>query len=122
MSVVDLHGSPAQRSSRRTHFSGVIDTATTVSLFALGVFGAFALVSHRLGGPLALLIMLGCDVVLGAAYFVVAIIWPNVYDESATGVHVYNLPLAFIAALLVNAVVSIWMPDSPPERDESAEA
>ena len=38
--------------------------------------------------------------------FVVALTWPRVYDEAATGVHIYNLPLAFMAALIVNVVIS----------------
>ncbi len=42
--------------------------------------------------------------------FLVAIIWPSVYDEAATGVHVYNLPLAFVAALVVNILVSLIVP------------
>ena len=42
--------------------------------------------------------------------FALALIWPNVYDEAATGVHVYNLPLAFVAALLVNVLFSLLIP------------
>ena len=39
--------------------------------------------------------------------FAVALLWQIFYDEKATGIHVYNLPLAFIAALIVNVVVSL---------------
>ena len=46
--------------------------------------------------------------------FTVAIIWPNVYDEAATGVHIYNLPLAFVCALIVNVVVSLLFPTRGP--------
>ncbi len=49
--------------------------------------------------------------------FLIALIWPNVYDEAATGVHVYNLPLAFVAALIVNIVVSLVVPG--PARAEA---
>ena len=38
--------------------------------------------------------------------FWVAVIWPQIYDASSTGVEIYNLPLAFIASLLVNMCVS----------------
>jgi len=44
--------------------------------------------------------------------FAVAIIWPNVYDEAATGVHVYNLPLAFVCAFVVNVIVSLAFPSA----------
>ena len=42
--------------------------------------------------------------------FAVAIIWKQVYDPTVTGVEVYNLPLAFMAALVVNVVVSLLVP------------
>ncbi len=42
--------------------------------------------------------------------FSVAIIWKQVYDPVATGVEVYNLPLAFSVALIVNVVVSLLVP------------
>lgn len=41
--------------------------------------------------------------------FSVALIWPQVYDAKATGVEIYNLPLAFVLALLVNIVVSCFL-------------
>jgi Na+/proline symporter len=47
--------------------------------------------------------------------FLGVVIWPQVYDQAATGVEVYNLPLAFAAALVVNVVVSLARPD--PQRD-----
>ena len=48
--------------------------------------------------------------------FVVALVWPHVYSEQATGVHVYNLPLAFVAALIVNVLASLALPDKPEPR------
>ena len=42
--------------------------------------------------------------------FVVAIVWAEVYDKDATGIEIYNLPLAFIAALVVNVLVSLIVP------------
>ncbi|MBN2448283.1 MAG: hypothetical protein JXO22_16270, partial [Phycisphaerae bacterium] len=71
-------------------------------------------------GPQVILLLMwkrasytGC--VLGMLVgFLVAIIWPNVYNEAATGVHVYNLPLAFVAALITNVVFSLIV---PPPRD-----
>ena len=49
--------------------------------------------------------------------FVVAIAWPSIYDEAATGVHVYNLPLAFVCALIVNVVVSLIWPPPVGQRE-----
>ena len=48
--------------------------------------------------------------------FAAAIVWKQVYDAAATGVEVYNLPLAFMAALIVNVVVSLFT--TPPEHSE----
>jgi Na+/proline symporter len=50
--------------------------------------------------------------------FVVAVVWAEVYDKDATGIEVYNLPLAFIVALIVNVVFSLLIPD----RGQSGEA
>lgn len=43
--------------------------------------------------------------------FVVAIAWAELYDKSATGIEIYNLPVAFLAALIVNIFFSLDMPD-----------
>jgi sodium/proline symporter len=45
--------------------------------------------------------------------FVIAVGWNEVYDASATGVELYNLPVAFLAALSVNVFVSLacWRDD-----------
>jgi Na+/proline symporter len=51
--------------------------------------------------------------------FVVALVWPSVYNEAETGVHIYNLPLAFLAALVVNVVLSLLL---PPTQDVGATA
>ncbi|MBU0639435.1 MAG: sodium/proline symporter [Planctomycetes bacterium] len=48
--------------------------------------------------------------------FVTAIAWHHLYDEAATGVHVYNLVLAFVLALVVNVVVSLLWPTPAEQR------
>jgi Na+/proline symporter len=42
--------------------------------------------------------------------FVVAIVWAESYNKEVTGIEIYNLPLAFVAALIVNIVVSLLAP------------
>ena len=42
--------------------------------------------------------------------FAMAVIWKQTYNPAATGVEVYNLPLAFLAAFLVNVVASLLVP------------
>ncbi|MEE2971717.1 MAG: sodium/proline symporter, partial [Planctomycetota bacterium] len=39
--------------------------------------------------------------------FLVAILWNEIYDAATTGVELYNLPVAFMAALLANVTVSL---------------
>ena len=39
--------------------------------------------------------------------FLVAILWNEIYDPSTTEVELYNLPVAFVAAVSVNVVVSL---------------
>jgi sodium/proline symporter len=46
---------------------------------------------------------------------VVALGWKMGFDNSLCGVEVYNLPLAFIAALGANAVLSLAVPDTPSD-------
>lgn len=53
--------------------------------------------------------------------FALALIWPQVYEKSTTGVEVYNLPLAFLAALVVNVVVSLVAPPVEPELRAASE-
>ncbi|MHC4695669.1 MAG: sodium/proline symporter [Planctomycetota bacterium] len=69
-------------------------------------------------GPQMILLLLwrgasyaGCCAGMGTG-FMIAIVWnwKEVYDPAATGVEVYNLPLAFLAALVVNVVVSLLVP------------
>jgi len=43
--------------------------------------------------------------------FVVAIVWKLAYDPQATGIEIYNLPLAFVTALVINVAVSLLAPD-----------
>lgn len=55
--------------------------------------------------------------------FVTAVAWPSVYDAASAGVEIYNLPLAFVAALIVNVIVSLALPgnsdaESEPEGHE----
>ncbi|MFQ5590419.1 MAG: hypothetical protein ACE5HE_04570, partial [Phycisphaerae bacterium] len=49
--------------------------------------------------------------------FAGAIIWKQVYDPAATGVEIYNLPLAFVAALAVNVLVSLLAPSTATSSD-----
>ncbi|MHC5024044.1 MAG: sodium/proline symporter [Planctomycetota bacterium] len=48
--------------------------------------------------------------------FALALIWPQVYDATETGVEIYNLPLAFGAAAIVNVLVSLVF-GAPPARE-----
>ena len=49
--------------------------------------------------------------------FAVALIWKLLCKNAIHGVEVYNLPLGFMAALVVNVVVSLLTPDAPAEAD-----
>ena len=42
-----------------------------------------------------------------ATGFAMALGWKMFYDEAATGVELYNLPVAFVAALILNVLVSL---------------
>ena len=46
---------------------------------------------------------------------VVALGWKMGFDNSIGGVEIYNLPLAFIAALGANAILSLAVPDTPSD-------
>ncbi len=50
--------------------------------------------------------------------FIVAIAWKLFYDPTTTGIEVYNLPLAFVVALVVNVMVSLVMPSTISGFDE----
>ena len=39
--------------------------------------------------------------------FVVPIVWQQWYDAADSGIEVYNLPLGFMAALVINVLVSL---------------
>jgi Na+/proline symporter len=52
--------------------------------------------------------------------FLTALVWPSVYDAGATGVEVYNLPFAFVAALIVNVVISLIVPARASRTPSSA--
>ena len=42
--------------------------------------------------------------------FTVALIWPEIYKHLGTDIEIYNLPLAFACAMVVNVVVSVLKP------------
>ena len=50
--------------------------------------------------------------------FATAIIWQRTYGVSGAEVEVYNLPLAFVAALIVNVVVSLLAPGGPAAQEQ----
>jgi sodium/proline symporter len=54
--------------------------------------------------------------------FGMAIIWKHTYNPEATGVEIYNLPLAFLAALIVNVVFSLIVPGKPSAGSSDAAA
>lgn len=70
-------------------------------------------------GPQVILLLLwkrasyaGC---LGGmiAGFATALVWKLKFDNALGGVEVYNLTLGFAVALVVNIVLSLWIPDRP---------
>jgi sodium/proline symporter len=102
----------------------VIDQEVRVYKFVL-TYG-WAILGATFGPQLVLLLFwrrasyAGClaGMVTG---FAVALLWPGLYDAGSTGVEVYNLPLAFVAALLVNVVVSLLRPMPGGPGQEEAE-
>jgi sodium/proline symporter len=48
--------------------------------------------------------------------FALSIAWPEIYDAEATGVELYNLTVAFVAALIVNTLVSLATRPPAPEQ------
>ena len=128
----DIYSRLIDHSAHRAHM-----LVNRLTVFALGL-GAFLLVVWReniavfdfvltygwavLGasfGPQVILILLwkrasyaGCvaGMITG---FAVALIWPNIYTAEVverTSINIYNLPLAFILALIVNVIVSSLVP------------
>ncbi len=56
--------------------------------------------------------------------FTVAIIWPLIYTDvvkAETGIEIYNLPLAFICAFIVNVIFSLICPTSTTGAGENPE-
>ncbi len=89
----------------------VIDENVTVYDYVLSY--GWAILGAAFGPQMILLLLwkrasyLGC--LLGMLTgFVVAIAWKLLYDPAATGIEVYNLPLAFVAAMVVNVVISLF--------------
>lgn len=64
----------------------------------------------------------GCVAGMGTG-FVVALAWPSIYTSETveqTGVVVYNLPLAFISAMVMNVVVSVLTADRDSAENVSS--
>ncbi|UCE60995.1 MAG: sodium/proline symporter [Phycisphaerales bacterium] len=106
--------------------------ALGLGAFALVVFDPVEVYSYVLTygwailgasfGPQMILLLLwrrasyaGCVAGMFAG-FAVAIIWKQLYDATETGVEVYNLPLAFVTALVVNVIISLFRPDAAQVR------
>ena len=124
----DLYARIFVRSGRASHL-----LVNRLTVLALGLIAVLLVINREVGvykyvltygwamlgaafGPQMILMLLwrrssyaGCLAGMFVG-FIVAIAWPNIYDEAATGVHIYNLPLAFICALIVNVVVSLAFP------------
>ncbi|MCH8270014.1 MAG: sodium/proline symporter [Planctomycetes bacterium] len=91
----------------------VLDREVSIYRFVL-TYG-WAILGASFGPQLILLLLWKrasyCGCVAGMVTgFAVAIIWPNVYTPGPEDPEVYNLPLAFICALVVNAFVSVLTP------------
>ncbi len=124
----DLYARVIDRSGRGAH--PLLNRATVL---VLGILAVAMVISQRVNvyqyvltygwamlgasfGPQVVLLLLwkrasyaGClaGMVVG---FAVAILWPQFYDAQATGIEVYNLPLAFVTALVTNIVLSLLLP------------
>ena len=102
---------------------GLLATATVlnqdVRVFTLVLTYGWAVLGASFGPQVILALLwrrasyLGC---LGGMLtgFLVALYWPEFYSEAATGVHIYNLSVAFLAALIVNVLLSL--PSKPRPR------
>lgn len=77
-------------------------------------------------GPQVILILLWRRASFGGCLagmltgFAVAIIWQQTYGAAARDIEIYNLPLAFVVALIVNVVVSLLTPGRTAERIRQA--
>ncbi|MCG8408392.1 MAG: sodium/proline symporter [Phycisphaerales bacterium] len=91
----------------------VIDEKVSVYDYVLNY--AWAMLGASFGPQLILLLLwnrasyAGCISGMFVG-FAVAVAWPNFYDAGDQGIEVYNLPLAFVAALCVNVIFSLAMP------------
>jgi sodium/proline symporter len=105
--------------------AGLLVIDKDVSVYNYVVTYGWAMLGAAFGPQIILLVLwkrasyAGCiaGMVTG---FALAILWPEIYNPEATGVVLYNLTVAFIAALIVNAIVSLAVPTRPepaaPER------
>ncbi len=94
----------------------VIDKEVKVYKYVLDY--GWAILGASFGPQLILLLLwkrasyAGCAAGM-ATGFAIAIIWKEFFRaEEHGGVEIYNLPLAFVSAMLVNVVVSLLTPDS----------
>ncbi len=99
---------------------------TNIPIFDFVLTHGWAILGASFGPQVALILLwrrasyVGCIAGMSTG-FGLAIIWPLVYDEVATGVHIYNLPVAFVAALIVNVVFSMAFPERRYEGPRTPE-
>ncbi len=133
----DLYARLVEKGRERSHM-----WINRLVVFALGVAAVLAVIDQEvrvykyvltygwaiLGasfGPQVILVLLwkrtsyaGCLAGM-AVGFVVALVWPQIYNAAKTGIEVYNLPLAFLLAMATNVVVSLLKPDRSIQAPET---
>ncbi len=91
----------------------IIDESVSVYKYVLTY--AWAMLGASFGPQIILLLLwrrasyAGCIAGMGVG-FATAIAWPQLYDADRWGFEFYNLTAAFIAALMVNVIVSLIVP------------
>ncbi len=135
----DLGGRLLDRTGRTAHMIlnrttifvlGVIAVLMVVNRSAVGVFDyvlsyGWAILGASFGPQMILALLwrrasyAGCIAGMLTG-FVVAIVWKLVCHNSLGDVEIYNLPLAFVAALLVNTMVSLLVPSPGRSPAETA--
>jgi len=132
----DLYSHVVEKARRQSHL-----WINRGMVFALGIGAMLAVLNQEIRvykyvltygwailgaafGPQVILVLLwkrtsymGCFVGMLVG-FVVAIVWPQIYDPGPKGVEIYNLPLAFVLALAVNVVVSYFAPRGQGEATQ----